>query len=62
MLIRKVLNSDIDPIVRIYNHYIATTTISFEEQARKYRGDDQPRRKCVEFGAALDCLKNKTVK
>lgn len=32
MLIRKVSNSDIDSIVRIYNHYIATTTISFEEQ------------------------------
>lgn len=31
MLIRKVSSSDIDSMARIYNHYIATTTISFEE-------------------------------
>ncbi|WP_165312958.1 arsinothricin resistance N-acetyltransferase ArsN1 family B [Vibrio ziniensis] len=31
MVIRNVTSSDIPSIVQIYNHYIATTTISFEE-------------------------------
>ena len=33
MIVRDATPDDADAIVAIYNHYVATTTISFEEQA-----------------------------
>ncbi len=32
MIIRKIASEDIEHVTRIYNHYIATTVISFEEE------------------------------
>ncbi len=50
MIIRKVSDSDVNSIVQIYNHYIATTTISFEEDPVTYTEMAQRVNKVLDSG------------